>query len=164
MYRRLIAGLAIAGSLLVPQAVLAREAAPLHLGVSHTQFHDDFVCIVPRGDDGDCSLATASAEGNATSNLSTGPGSVAWDFVIRLPDGFSGCFDIDESATFSFAPGTISTFATHVTCPGQTGLGVDATFTVIGGTGAFSFADGGGQETSAHVDPAAWVFNGTISY
>jgi hypothetical protein len=102
--------------------------------------------------------------GDASSNLSTGPGSFNATITVDFSPG-GNCNIVDEPGVFTFGNGTISTYSNHEDCA-TNGLRIDTTFQVKGGTGAFAGATGGGREFSAvnasAVSPV--IFNGTISF
>jgi hypothetical protein len=85
--------------------------------------------------------------------------------VAQLVDAlFAGtCNIVTENATFSFANGTISVHSHHEDCA-TSGLRIDTTFQVTGGTGAFQGASGSGREFSAAAAAAPVIYQGTISF
>jgi hypothetical protein len=151
----LVASLALVGSLLVPLPALAGQAKNLHLGVPRFQF---------TGFDCDETLCNVTADGTATSDLSTGAGTVHFDLGVKFFNGFDDpCNHVDETTTFSFTEGTI-TFESHHTDCLLHGLRINDTFAVTGGTGAFSGASGAGREFGSAACCSATIYNGTISY
>ncbi len=134
-------------------------ARPLHLAVLKLQF-TSFTCLI--GTDDSCSLGQSTVVGDATSNLSTGPGSFQATITVDFSPGGT-CNIVDEPGVFTFDNGTIFTHSHHEDCAIH-GLRIDTTFQVTGGTGAFTGATGSGHEFSAAANPTPVIFNGTISF
>jgi hypothetical protein len=100
------------------------------------------------------STVTSNLAGNGTSQLT----------LVRtfLPNG---CFSAEETTTFTFAAGTISTDTSlPLTCGPPKGLLFDAPFDITSGTGAFAGATGGGKEFNAPGGPAPVLYIGTITF
>ena len=134
----------------------------LHLAVTSLNF-TSFTCL-----NDPCTLGESTALANASSNLSTGPGSFQVDLMLDFlgQPAFSGpCNIVDEHDVFTFANGTILIHSHHEDCA-LYGLRIDTPFEVTGGTGDFAGATGGGHEFSAvsnsPVSPV--IFNGTITF
>jgi len=68
-----------------------------------------------------------------------------------------------EDAVFAFDSGTISVHSHHEDCA-PSGLRIDTTFEVIGGTGAFQGASGSGREFSSASTSAPVIYQGSISF
>ena len=136
--------LGLAGALtLVTSLLLAGPTAAssgprgLYLTVPSFDFNQDWVCV-----DFVCS---STADGVATSNIA-GSGTIHWSLVTDFFDGWDGvCNHVDEVGTFTFATGSITEVSHHTDCA-QPGLVVNTTFKVVGGTGRFKGATGGGVE------------------
>jgi hypothetical protein len=164
--RRSILGLT--GALAVVCCALAAPPAladtrPLHLDNPAAQF-TSFTCL-----NASCSLAEATLDGKATSNLATGLGTFHADLLVDFSPGGT-CNIVTESDTFAFDNGTNKIFVSshHEDCA-TSGLRIDTTFQVTGGTGAFAGASGTGREFSAAtrttqplLNPV--IYNGTISF
>jgi hypothetical protein len=146
----------VAGGALGAPALAGTGARPVHLAVLKLQF-TSFTCLNDA-----CSLAQSTVVGDATSNLSMGPGSFQAVLTIDFSPGGT-CNIVDEPGVFTFANGTILTHSHHEDCAIH-GLRIDTTFQVTGGTGAFAGATGGGHEFSAAAGPTPVIFNGTISF
>ena len=129
---------------------------PLHFVVTHAQF-TDFTCL-----NDSCSLAHVTVTGDASSNLSTSPGSFRAILTVDFSPGGS-CNIVDEPGAFIFDKGTIFTHSHHEDCA-TNGLRIDTTFKITDGTGAFAGATGGGHEFNAFPAPAPVIYNGTISF
>jgi hypothetical protein len=148
-----------AAALLVAPSASARTA-PLHITVQHLTF-TSFACTEPSNP----LLCDVTATAAVHSNLATTPGTVDYTLAIDFSPGFDApCNVVDETATFSFAAGTLTTHSHHQDCPANIlpGPRIHTTFTVTGGTGAYAGATGGGQEHAAHADEAPVIYNGTI--
>jgi hypothetical protein len=165
--RRLLAAIVIpgmvigvvAGGALSAPALADTGARPPHLAVLKLQF-TSFTCLI--GTDDSCSLEQSTIVGDATSNLSTGPGSFQATITVDFSPGGT-CNIVDEPDVFIFDNGTILTHSHHEDCAIH-GLRIDTTFQVTGGTGAFTGATGSGHEFSAAAGPTPVIFNGTISF
>jgi hypothetical protein len=83
------------------------------------------------------------------------------DLTVDFSPGGS-CNIVTEDAAFAFDNGTIFTHSHHEDCA-TTGLRIDTTFQVTGGTGAFQGATGGGREFSSVGAPNT-IYQGTISF
>jgi hypothetical protein len=134
----------------------------LHLTVTSENF-TSFTCL-----NASCTLGEATVVANASSNLSTGTGSVQTDLIVDFlgqPAPGGNCNIVDERDVVSFGNGTILIHSNHEDCALH-GLRIDTTFEVTGGTGDFAGATGGGREFSAvsasPVSPI--IYNGTISF
>jgi hypothetical protein len=147
----------------------AATAAPALAGTGTRQLHlaaissnfTSFTCLNAL-----CSLGEATVVAKASSNLSTGTGSYQADLIVDFlgqsaPGG--SCNIVDEHTVFAFGNGTILIHSHHEDCALH-GLRIDTTFDVTGGTGAFADASGGGREFSAAANPAAVIYNGTITF
>src|SRR6476660_9088088 len=89
------------------------------------------------------------------SNLSSTPGTAENSLVIDFSPAFDApCNTVDETPTFTFEAGTITTHSYHRDCNATISPGprVNTDFVVTGGTGAFAGATGSGHELSAHAD------------
>ena len=150
-----VMGTMVSGALGAP-AFADAGARPLHLTAVKPQF-TSFTCL-----NDSCSLASATVDGKGTSNLSTGAGSYHADLIIDFSPGGT-CNIVTENATFSFDNGTILVHSHHEDCA-TTGLRLDTTFQVTGGTGAFEGASGGGREFSSISASAPAIYQGTISF
>ena len=154
-----IMGTMVGGALSAP-ALADTGARPLTLTSIQPQF-TSFACL-----NDSCSLAHVTVDGKGTSNLSTGAGSFHADLTVDFSPGGT-CNIVDESVTFTFDNGMIFTHSHHEDCA-TTGLRIDTTFQVTGGTGAFQGATGSGREFSSAgapkgaLTPAIYV--GTISF
>jgi hypothetical protein len=103
-------------------------------------------------------VCTGPADGTATSNLD-GDGTIHWVLVVTFFDGWdSNCNHVDEVGTFTFAHGSITEVSHHTDCR-LNGMRVKTTFEIIGGTGRFAGATGGGIEIAG---PQPFTYNGTI--
>ena len=134
-------------------------ARPLNLTAPHGQF-TSFTCL-----NDSCSRASATVDGKATSNLSTGAGSYHADLIIDFlgqPAPGGNCNIVDESAAFAFDKGTIFTHSLHEDCA-TAGLRINTPFKITGGTGAFQSASGSGREFSS-VGSSTTTYEGTISF
>jgi hypothetical protein len=149
----------VAGGALSAPALAGTGARPLHLTMLKQQF-TSFTCLTMV--DGTCLLGQATVVGDATSNLSTGPGSFNATITVDFSPGGT-CNIVDEPGVFTFDNGTIRTHSLHEDCAIH-GLRIDTTFQVTGGTGAFAGATGGGREFSAAANPTPIIYNGTISF
>ncbi len=149
----------VAGGALSAPAWADTGARPLHLAVLKLQF-TSFTCLI--GTDDSCSLGQSTIVGDATSNLSTGPGSFQATITVDFSPGGT-CNIVDEPGEFIFDNGTIFTHSHHEDCAIH-GLRIDTTFQVTGGTGAFEGATGSGHEFSAAAGPTPVIFEGTISF
>jgi hypothetical protein len=164
-------GVIIALSALLSMLGGAVTASPAHAGTGTRQLHlaatsldfTSFTCL-----NDPCTLGESTAVANASSNLSTGPGSVQTDLMLDFlgqPAFSEPCNIVDEHDVFTFANGTILIHSHHEDCALH-GLRIDTTFEVTGGTGDFAGATGGGREFSAAsaspVSPI--IFNGTITF
>jgi hypothetical protein len=150
-----IMGTMVGGALGAP-ALADAGARPLTLTQVNPQF-TSFTCL-----NDSCSLASVTVDAKGTSNLATGAGSYHADLTIDFSPGGT-CNIVTEPATFSFDNGTISVHSHHEDCA-TTGLRVDTTFQVTGGTGAFEGATGGGREFSSASASAPVIYEGTISF
>jgi hypothetical protein len=154
-----IMGTIVGGALSAP-ALAGTGARPLTLTSVQLQF-TSFACL-----NDSCSLAHVTIDGKGTSNLSTGAGSFHADVTVDSSPGGT-CNIADESSTFTFDNGMIFVHSHHEDCA-TTGLRIDTTFQVTGGTGAFQGATGSGREFSSAgapkgaLTPAIYV--GTISF
>ena len=154
-----IMGTIVGGALSAP-ALADTGARPLTLTSIQPQF-TSFACL-----NDSCSLAHVTVDGKGTSNLSTGAGSFHADLTVDSSPGGT-CNIADESSTFTFDNGMIFVHSHHEDCA-TTGLRIDTTFQVTGGTGAFQGATGSGREFSSAgapkgaLTPAIYV--GTISF
>jgi hypothetical protein len=152
----------VAGGALSAPALASTGTRQLHLAVTNLQF-TSFTCL-KEDMNGMCLLGRSTIVGDASSNLSTGPGSFNATITVDFSPG-GNCNIVDEPGVFTFGNGTISTYSNHEDCA-TNGLRIDTTFQVKGGTGAFADATGGGREFSAvnasAVSPV--IFNGTISF
>ena len=143
-------------------ALAGMGTSQLHLAATSLNF-TSFTCL-----NDPCTLGESTAVADASSNLSTGPGSFQVDLMLDFlgQPAFSGpCNIVDEHDVFTFANGTILIHSHHEDCA-TVGLRIDTTFQVTGGTGDFKGATGGGHEFSAvsnsPVSPV--IFNGTITF
>jgi hypothetical protein len=148
------------GSALSAPAQADTVTRQLLLKATNIQF-TSFTCL-----DDACSLAMATVEGNATSNLSAGTGTFEATITVDFSPG-GDCNIVDEPGVFTFDNGTIFYHSHHEDCATHA-LRIDTTFQVTGGTGAFAGATGGGREFGATNNspnaqiPVIWV--GTISF
>jgi hypothetical protein len=110
----------VAGGALGAPALAGTGARPLHLAVLKLQF-TSFTCLNDA-----CSLAQSTVVGDATSNLSMGPGSFQAVLTIDFSPGGT-CNIVDEPGVFTFANGTILTHSHHEDCAIH-GLRIDTTF------------------------------------
>ena len=143
-------------------AALARADSPLHLTVTRLNF-TSFSCTDPVNP----FLCDVTVTAEVRSNLSSTPGTAENSLVIDFSPAFDApCNTVDETPTFTFDAGTITTHSYHRDCNATISPGprVNTDFVVTGGTGAFAGATGSGHELSAHADAAAIVYNGTISF
>jgi hypothetical protein len=147
---------ALAGGALGAPALAATGARPLHLTALQIQFLPGS-CLNPS-----CSLVLQPVVGKATSNLSTGTGSFQANLTIDFSPGGT-CNIVDEPVVWTFDKGTISTHSHHEDCA-TSGLRINTTFQVTGGTGAFAGATGGGREFASAANAAPIIYNGTISF
>jgi hypothetical protein len=143
------------GAVTASPALADTGARPLNLTAPGSQF-TSFNCL-----NDSCSLASVTVDGKATSNLSTGAGSHHADLTVDFSPGGS-CNIVTEDAAFAFDNGTIFTHSHHED-GATTGLRIDTTFQVTGGTGAFQGATGGGREFSSVGAPNT-IYQGTISF
>jgi len=154
-----IMGTIVGGALSAP-ALADTGARPLTLTSIQPQF-TSFACL-----NDSCSLAHVTVDGKGTSNLSTGAGSFHADLTVDFSPGGT-CNIVDESVTFTFDNGMIFTHSHHEDCA-TTGLRIDTTFQVTGGTEAFQGATGSGREFSAagapKGAPTPVIYVGTISF
>ena len=154
-----IMGTMVGGALSAP-ALADTGARPLTLTSIQLQF-TSFACL-----NDSCSLAHVTVDGKGTSNLSTGAGSFHADLTVDFSPGGT-CNIVDESVTFTFDNGMIFIHSHHEDCA-TTGLRIDTTFQVTGGTGAFQGATGSGREFSAAGSPKGAltpvIYVGTISF
>jgi len=154
-----IMGTMVGGALSAP-ALADTGARPLTLTSVQLQF-TSFACL-----NDSCSLAHVTIDGKGTSNLSTGAGSFHADVTVDSSPGGT-CNIADESSTFTFDNGMIFVHSHHEDCA-TTGLRIDTTFQVTGGTGAFQGATGSGREFSAAGAPKGAltpvIYVGTISF
>jgi len=154
-----IMGTMVGGALSAP-ALADTGARPLTLTSIQLQF-TSFACL-----NDSCSLAHVTVDGKGTSNLSTGAGSFHADLTVDFSPGGT-CNIVDESVTFTFDNGMIFTHSHHEDCA-TTGLRIDTTFQVTGGTEAFQGATGSGREFSAagapKGAPTPVIYVGTISF
>jgi hypothetical protein len=151
--------LAVVVLVLAPSA-LARTT-PLHVTLRNLTF-TSFACTDPVNP----FLCDVTTTGNVNSNLSTTPGSADASLVVDFSPGFDApCNVVDETAVFTFDAGTITIHSHHQDCPAtiRPGPRIYTTFTIIGGTGNYAGASGGGVELSAHAEHAPVVYNGTIN-
>jgi hypothetical protein len=154
-----IMGTIVGGALSAP-ALADAGARPLTLTSVRLQF-TSFACL-----NDSCSLAHVTVDGKGTSNLSTGAGSFHADLTVDFSPGGT-CNIVDESSTFTFGNGMIFVHSYHEDCA-TTGLRIDTTFQVTGGTEAFRGVTGSGREFSSAgapkgaLTPAIYV--GTISF
>ena len=136
----------------------------LHLAVTNLDF-TSVVCVDPPGvnpDDPSCKMLQSTFVADASSNLSTGQGSVQATILVDLTPGGT-CNIVDEPVLFIFDNGTISTHSHHEDCAIH-GLRIDTTFQVTGGTGAFAGATGGGREWGSTGAASPVFFQGTITF
>ena len=154
-----IMGTMVGGALSAP-ALADTGARSLTLTSIQPQF-TSFACL-----NDSCSLAHVTVDGKGTSNLSTGAGSFHADLTVDFSPGGT-CNIVDESVTFTFDKGMIFTHSHHEDCA-TTGLRIDTTFQVTGGTEAFQGATGSGREFSAAGAPKGAltpvIYVGTISF
>ena len=154
-----IMGTMVGGALSAP-ALADTGARPLTLTSIQLQF-TSFACL-----NDSCSLAHVTVDGKGTSNLSTGAGSFHADVTVDSSPGGT-CNIADESSTFTFDNGMIFVHSHHEDCA-TTGLRIDTTFQVTGGTEAFQGATGSGREFSAagapKGAPTPVIYVGTISF
>ena len=147
------------GSALSATARADTVTRPLLLKITNIQF-GPFTCLIGSLDTS-CSLAEVTVVAPATSNLSTGTGTFQSTITIDFTPGGT-CNIVDEPGVFTFDNGTIFTHSHHEDCHGH-GLGIDTTFQVTGGTGAFAGATGSGHEFGPPSDHAPIIYIGTIS-
>jgi hypothetical protein len=152
----------LGGAMTASPALAGTGTRQLHLAVTSLNF-TSFTCL-----NDPCTLGESTAVANASSNLSTGPGSFQADLMLDFlgqPAFSEPCNIVDEHDVFTFANGTILIHSHHEDCALH-GLRIDTTFEVTGGTGDFAGATGGGREFSAAsaspVSPI--IFNGTITF
>jgi hypothetical protein len=151
--------LSVLGGVVTASPALADTGSgPLHLTVVKSQF-TSFTCLDSQN--GSCVLAQVTVVGKATSNQSTGTGSFQANLTVDFSPGGT-CNIVDEPGVFTFDKGTIFTHSHHEDCA-TSGLRINTTFQVTGGTGAFVGASGGGREFASAANPAAVIYNGTIS-
>jgi hypothetical protein len=128
---------------------------PLHLTVLSLDF-TSFLCRADQP-----LVCDVTITGPVRSNLSTTQGRVDYTGVVTW-EGFVGsrCNTVDETAVFSFDTGTITTHSLHRDCvaPEQPGTRIQTSFTIIGGTGAFAGATGGGTELAGSPPPPSPAF------
>ena len=132
----------------------------LHLAVTSLDF-TSFTCL-----NDPCTLGESTLVANASSNLSTAPGSFQADLMLDflgLPAFTGPCNIVDEHDVVTFANGTILIHSHHEDCALH-GLRIDTTFDVTGGTGAFADASGGGREFAAAANPSPVIYSGTITF
>jgi hypothetical protein len=104
-------------------------------------------------------VCNVGASGEITSNITRGPGTVEYFLVIDFSPAFGApCNVVDETAVFTWDAGTLTTRSYHQDCPAtvRPGPRIQTEFTIVGGTGAFAGATGGGTE----IGPP--VYHGTI--
>ena len=152
--------------LLAVVVVLAPSASartmPLHITVRNLTF-TSFSCTDPVNP----FLCDVTTTGDVNSNISTTPGSSDAMLVIDFSPGFDApCNVVDETTVFTLDAGTITIHSHHQDCPAtiRPGPRINTTFTVTGGTGAFTGATGDGVELSAHADRAPVIYNGRIVF
>jgi hypothetical protein len=136
----------------------------LHLAVTNMDF-TSVKCVDPRGvspDDPSCKMIQSTFVADASSNLSTGKGSVQATILVDLTPGGT-CNIVDEPVLFIFDNGTISTHSHHEDCAIH-GLRIDTTFQVTRGTGDFAGATGGGREWGSTGAASPIFFQGKISF
>jgi hypothetical protein len=150
----------LGGAVTASPALAGTGARPLQLTAVKPGF-TSFTCLNDL-----CSLAHATIDGKGTSNLSTGAGSqhteANIDFLGQPAPG-GNCNIVTEDVVWTFDNGTILTHSHHEDCA-TSGLRIDTTFQVTGGTGAFQGASGGGREFSSHSTSAPVIYLGTISF
>lgn len=142
-------------------AASARADSPLHLTITRLNI-TSFSCTDPANP----FLCNVTATAEVRSNLSTTSGSAENSLVIDFSPSFDApCNTVDETPTFTFATGTITTHSHHRDCNATISPGprINTDFVITGGTGAFAGATGSGHVLKAHADNAAIVYNGTIS-
>ena len=153
MIRRRVISLACCLTLAIGLLAAGPTAAATDRGVHLTVPSFDFGAF-------DCVgvVCTGPADGTATSNVD-GDGTIHWELVVTFFDGFdSDCNDVDEVGTFTFAHGSITEVSHHTDCRLR-GQRVKTTFDIVGGTGWFAGASGGGLEIAG---PQPFTYNGTI--
>ena len=126
---------------------------------------EDVTCLVP-GPDNSCTTLQISETGTVTSNLA-GKGTFQLTTLFTFPANGCHAPSADESTTFTFDAGTIST---HTAIPASCapappkGLLINGSFVVTGGTGAFAGATGGGKEFSSIGNSSTLLYVGTITF
>ena len=149
----------LGGTVMASPALADTGARPLNLTAPNGQF-TSFNCLNAL-----CSRASATVDGKATSNLSTGAGSYHAGLIVDFlgqPAPGGNCNIVTEHDAFAFNKGTIFTHSRHEDCA-TAGLRINTTFTITGGTGAFQDAKGGGREFSSVGAPTT-IYQGTISF
>jgi hypothetical protein len=152
----------LAGAATAAPALADTGTRQLHLAATSENF-TSFTCL-----NASCTLGEATVVANASSNLSTGTGSVQTVLIVDFlgqPAPGGNCNIVDERDVFTFGNGTILIHSNHEDCALH-GLRIDTTFEVTGGTGDFAGATGGGREFSAvsasPVSPI--IYNGAITF
>jgi hypothetical protein len=121
---------------------------------------EDVTCLVP-GPDDSCTTLQISETHTVTSNLA-GKGTSQLTVVRSL---LANDCSAEESITFTFDAGTISTHAAFpAACAMLNGFLFNGPFEVTGGTGAFAGATGGGHEFTPLPDPTPIIYIGTITF
>jgi hypothetical protein len=102
--------------------------------------------------------------GPVRSNLSTTPGTLQANAVLTWePFEGSPCNTVDETAVFTLDNGTVTTHSVHRDCPAtiRPGPRIQTSFSIIGGTGTFAGATGGGYEVAGG---GSLNYNGFITF
>ena len=149
----------LGGAVTASPALAGTGTKQLHLAVTNGDF-TSFTCL-----NDPCTLGESTFVGDASSNLSTGPGSVQTDLMLDFlgqPPFSEPCNIVDEHDVFTFANGTILIHSHHEDCALH-GLRIDTTFQVTGGTGDFAGATGGGREWGS-TGASPIFFQGKISF
>jgi hypothetical protein len=152
----------LGGAATAAPALAGTGTRQLHLAAISSNF-TSFTCLNAL-----CSLGEATVVAKASSNLSTGTGSVQSvlivDFLGQSAPG-GNCNIVDERDVFTFGNGTILIHSNHEDCALH-GLRIDTTFDVTGGTGDFVGATGGGREFGAVSNSSATpiIYNGVITF
>ena len=148
-------------AVVIATAAYAASAAPVSARTTPLTI-DARKLVVPTTVDCDPAhplICKIGAEGEITSNIARGPGTVQYFLVIDFTPAFDApCNIVDETAVFTFDTGTLTTHSYHQDCPAtvRPGPRIQTEFTIVGGTGAFAGATGGGTE----IGPP--VYHGTI--